>query len=128
MYFSSRIVPLTLAALTCGLWAPALPAAQAQPATAALALPENVLRLSASGHVEVAQDWLTLSLTTAREGADAAAVQSELRKAVDAALAELKKTAAPGQMDVRTGEFSIYPRYDRNGKISGSQGRAELVL
>jgi len=29
---------------------------------------------------------------------------------------------------VRTGDFSIHPRYNRDGKISGWQGRAELVL
>jgi predicted secreted protein len=31
-------------------------------------------------------------------------------------------------MDVRTGNFSLYPRYGRDGKISGWQGSAELVL
>ncbi len=92
------------------------------------AVPQNVLQLSATGQVEVMQDLLTLSLTTAREGADAANVQAELRKTLDAALAQVKTTAQPGQMDVRTGDFSIHPRYNRDGKISGWQGRAELVL
>jgi predicted secreted protein len=31
-------------------------------------------------------------------------------------------------MDVRTGAFSLFPRYDRSGKITGWQGSAELVL
>ncbi len=92
------------------------------------AVPQNVLQLSATGQVEVMQDLLTLSLTTAREGADAANVQAELRKTLDAALAQVKTTAQPGQMDVLTGDFSIHPRYNRDGKISGWQGRAELVL
>lgn len=105
--------------------------AQAQSTTVpamTIASPQNVLQLSASGQVEVLQDLLTLSLSTSREGADAAGVQAELRKALDAALAQVKTSAQPGQMDVRTGDFSIHPRYNRDGKISGWQGRAELVL
>nr|WP_243457708.1 SIMPL domain-containing protein [Ottowia testudinis] len=90
--------------------------------------PQNVLQLTANGQVEVQQDLLTLSLSTSREGADAASVQAELRKALDAALAQIKSAAQPGQMDVRTGDFSIHPRYGRDNKISGWQGRAELIL
>ena len=90
--------------------------------------PQNVLQLSATGLVEVQQDLLTLSLSTTREGADAANVQADLRKAVDAALTEVKKTAQTGQMDVRSGDFNVHPRYGRDGKINGWQGRAELVL
>lgn len=90
--------------------------------------PQNVLQLSATGTVEVQQDLLTLTLTTTREGAEAAAVQNQLKAALDAALNEARKTAAPGQMDVRTGNFSLYPRYTRDGKMSGWNGTAELVL
>ncbi|MGE0497492.1 MAG: SIMPL domain-containing protein [Ramlibacter sp.] len=90
--------------------------------------PQNVLQLSASGTVEVQQDLLVMSLNTTREGADAATVQNQLKVVLDGALAEARKTAQPGQMDVRTGNFSLYPRYGRDGKISGWQGSAELVL
>jgi predicted secreted protein len=90
--------------------------------------PQNVLQLSASGTVEVPQDLLSLTLTTTREAADAAAVQSQLRSALDAALAEARKTAEAGQMDVRTGVFSVYPRYSGPGRITGWRGTAELVL
>lgn len=90
--------------------------------------PQNVLQLSANGTVEVQQDLLSLSLTTTREGAEANAVQGQLKAALDAALAEARKTAQPGQMDVRTGHFGLYPRYGRDGKISGWNGTAELVL
>ena len=31
-------------------------------------------------------------------------------------------------MEVRTGQFSLYPRHGKNGEITGWQGRAELVL
>lgn len=90
--------------------------------------PQNVLQLSASGSVEVQQDLLSLSLTTTREGAEAQAVQAQLKAALDAALTEARKTTQPGQMDVRTGTFGLYPRYSRDGKISGWNGTAELVL
>lgn len=90
--------------------------------------PQNVVQLSASGSVEVAQDYLTLSMSTTREAADAASVQTQLKTALDAALQEAKKTSQPGQMEVRTGNFSLYPRYGKDGKITAWQGSAELVL
>lgn len=90
--------------------------------------PQNLVQLAASGQVEVAQDYLTLSLATTREGPDAANVQSQLKAALDAALQEAKKAAQPGQLDVRTGNFSLYPRYGKDGKITAWQGSAELVL
>lgn len=88
----------------------------------------NVVQLSATGTVEVQQDLLVLNLGTSKEGAEAAGVQSQLRQALDAALAEAKRNAQPGQLDVRTGPFGLYPRYGKDGKINGWQGRAELVL
>ena len=85
-------------------------------------------QLSASGSVEVQQDLLSISMTTSRDGADAAAVQTQLRQALEAALAQARPAAVPGQMDVRTGNFSLFPRYGRDGKINGWQGSTELVL
>jgi predicted secreted protein len=90
--------------------------------------PQNVLQLQATGTVEVQQDLLMLNLTTAREGADPTVVQTQLKTALDAALAEARKNAQPGQMDVRTGNFALYPRHNREGRISGWTGTAELVL
>ncbi len=90
--------------------------------------PHNVLQLSASGTVEVQQDLLSIRLSTTRDGADAAAVQSQLKAALDAALAEARRSAQPGQLDVRTGNFSLSPRYTKEGKISGWQGTTELVI
>ncbi|MBI5277036.1 MAG: SIMPL domain-containing protein [Burkholderiales bacterium] len=100
-------------------------------ATAAFAQtppPQNVLQLSANGTVEVTQDLLVLQLSTTKEGQDAAQVQAQLKSALEAALAEAKKNAAPGQLDVRTGNFALYPRHNRDGRIASWQGTAELVL
>jgi predicted secreted protein len=90
--------------------------------------PQNVVSLQSSGSVEVQQDLLMISMNTTKDGADAAAVQTLLKTALDAALSEAKKVAQPGQLDIRTGSFSMYPRYSRDGKINGWQGTTELVL
>lgn len=90
--------------------------------------PQNVLQLQASGAVEAQQDLLTVTLSTTREGADPASVQAALRSALEAALAEAKRTAQPGQMDVHTGNFSLQPRRGRDGRITTFSGSAELVL
>lgn len=89
---------------------------------------QNVVQLAANGTVEVQQDLLSISMNTTRDGADAGVVQSQLKTAIDAALAEARKVAQAGQLDVRTGNFSLYPRYGRDGKPIGWQGSAELVL
>ncbi len=90
--------------------------------------PQNVLQLSATGTVEAQQDLLSMTLSTTRDAPDAATVQTQLKTALDAALAEAKKNAQPGLLDVRTGNFSLSPRYTRDGKITGWQGTTELVL
>jgi predicted secreted protein len=106
----------------------ALAAAAAALPAQTLAPPQNVLQLQASGTVEVQQDLLQMNLTTARDGTDPTAVQTQLKAALEAALAEAKKSAQPGQLDVRTGNFALYPRHTREGRISGWNGTAELIL
>ena len=51
-----------------------------------------------------------------------------MRQATESALAEAKKAASAGAMEVRTGAFGLQPRYGRDGKINGWQGSSELVL
>lgn len=110
-----------LAAATCVV-APHAALAQSTPP------PQNVISLSATATVEVAKDWLTVVFSTTREGADAAAVQGQLRQALDQALAEARKAARPGQLEVHTGGFSLYPRHAPKGGIIGWQGSTELVV
>ncbi len=101
-------------------------------ATPALAqqneIPANIVNLSASGHLEVPQDWLTVVLNTTKEGADPVVVQNQLKQAVDTALAAAQAQARPQQLEVRTGNLRLFPRYGSNGRISGWQGQAELVI
>lgn len=110
------------------LVATALLAAAAAAPAQTLPPPQNVVDLSASASVEVAQDLLTVVFSTAREGSDATVVQGQLKQALDAALAEARNVARPGQIDVRTGNFSLAPRYSPKGGFAGWQGRAELVV
>ena len=90
--------------------------------------PQNVAQLSASGSVEVQQDLLSISLNTTVSGTDANTVQNQLKQALDAALAVARPAVLPGQLDLRTGNFSLYPRYGKDNKINGWQGSTELVL
>ena len=90
--------------------------------------PQNVVSLNATATVEVNKDWLTVVFSTMREGPDAAAVQSQLKQALDTALNEARKAAKPGQVEVQTGAFSLYPRYAPKGGISGWQGSTELIV
>jgi predicted secreted protein len=88
----------------------------------------NVVSLTASASQEVTKDTLSVALTTTREATDAATVQTGLKQALDVALAEAKKIAKPGQINVQTGNFSVFPRYTQKGAINGWQGTAELVV
>ena len=91
--------------------------------------PRERLSLLASATAEVTRDVLGISFSTTREGPEAAAMQTALKQALDAALAEARKVAKPGQVDVQTGGFSLYPRHDpKTGKINGWQGSAELQV
>ena len=101
----------------------ALPAAQA----AELA-PDGLVHFSTTASTEVTQDQLAITLQAVRDGPDAAVVQALIKTALDAALAEARRAAAPGLMEVRTGNFSLYPRYGKDNRINGWQGQAELVL
>ncbi len=104
-------------------------AATAQPTVPVLPSPVNVVSLTASASTEVVKDWLSIAFSTSREGSDAAAVQSQLRQALETALAEARKVAKPGQVEVQTGGFSLYPRYaPKGGGITGWQGSTELIV
>ena len=121
--FLPRVWLLSLALLGAAVWHST---ASGQPGQALE--PSRVVSLSASGFLDVPQDWLTMSLTTTRDGSDATVVQNQLKQALDAALNVAKATAAPQQLEVRTGSIGLYPRYGSTGKINGWQGSAEVIL
>jgi predicted secreted protein len=123
---TSALAGLVLAFLTLGANAHAQTMMQMPPTT-------GVLSLNTSATIEVQKDVLAIAFSTTREGADAQVVQSQLKQALDAALAEARKVAKPGQVEVQTGNFSLYPRYgnpDKQGQptITGWQGSTELMV
>ncbi|HMO47728.1 MAG TPA: SIMPL domain-containing protein [Rubrivivax sp.] len=110
-------------ALVVSCLALALPAARAEPGGAPVA---NQLSLSASATAEVLNDVLSIVFSTQREGSDPAAVQAQLNQALSTALAEARKAARPGQVDISTGNFSVQPRYMPKGEPTRWQGTVEL--
>lgn len=89
---------------------------------------ESTVSFTTTASVEVTKDLLGITLQAVRDGNDAATVQAQLKQVLDSALAEAKKAAQPGSMEVRTGNFSLSPRYGKDGRITGWQGQAELLL
>jgi predicted secreted protein len=134
MNFHFFAIPRARHALLSLAWALLAGGAQAQanPVTVWQASPQNVVNLSAEASREVPQDLIAITLAATREGADAATVQSQLRQVLDAALADARKVARPGALELRTGGFNLAPRYaSKPGTaptISGWHGRAELVI
>jgi predicted secreted protein len=121
-------------ALLCAIAVLGFPA-QAQHSIPNAPLPvANLLSLTASASTEVTMDTLFVTMATIREGSDAAVVQSQLRQALEAALAEARKATRPKALEVETGAFSLNPRYaNSSGRaatpaILGWTGRAELVI
>jgi predicted secreted protein len=92
--------------------------------------PRNAVNLSATATQEVTQDLLVVTLQAVKEGPATAAaeIQAGLKRMLEAALAEARKDAQAQTMEVRTGEFSVQPRYNNAGRINGWQGSAHLIL
>ena len=122
-----RAAVLAAAVSLAGASVSALGAASPSDIASAFA-PQGVVSLSSSASLEVTKDLLSVTFNTTREGADAASVQAQLKQALDAALAEAKKAARPGQVEVQTGNFTLSPRYTNKGVSNGWQGSAELVV
>lgn len=98
------------------------------PAIAAEPVRDNVVSFSTTATRELVQDLIQITLQARQEGAVAAEVQAQLKQQLEGALAEARKAAVPGGMDVRTGGFHLSPRYTNNGRVNGWQGQAQLVL
>jgi predicted secreted protein len=114
--------PTSIFVLLSALAVTHIAAAQALPA------PQGVLTLMASASIEVPRDVIGITFSATRDASDAAAVQSALKQALDAALIEARKSAKPGQVDVQAGSFSIHPRYNTKGAITGWMGTAEMTV
>jgi len=99
-------------------------------AQAQMMMPErrNVVSFSTTAQEEVTQDLLVITLQANKDGSVAAEVQAALKQQLEAALVVARQAAMPEGMEVRTGYFAINPAYNNNGRISGWQGQAQLIL
>ncbi|OBU88156.1 SIMPL domain-containing protein [Chromobacterium subtsugae] len=107
----SRLKPM----LMCCLLAAALPAAA-----------EGIqLNLSASAQRDIANDQISATLYVQQSNSQAAVLADRLNKATANGLA-----IGRGYKDVQlsSGSYSTWPSYDKNGKITGWQGRSEIQL
>ncbi len=116
----------TLATLFVPVCLLLLPGASAMAQTAAE--PHNVVHIEASAEREVPQDWLTAVLAARAQAGDATTVQNQLKTTLEVALQQVRAQVRSGELEVRTGGFSVYPRHGRDGQITGWQGQAELFL
>jgi predicted secreted protein len=110
----------------CALGAASLPrSAAADPI--ALKEPEGIVSLNSSATVQVPNDWMTVQFSVTREGTDAAGVQAVLKEALGSALAQAKLVAKPdGHVEVQGGGFSLQPRLNSKGAVTGWTGSTQL--
>ncbi len=109
----------------CALSASLSTLAVAQPAVAKD--PEGVLTLNSSATVQVPNDWISVQFSTTREGADAAAVQADLKAALGAALSQARPVEkGDGHVEVHGGGFSLQPRMNAKGLVNGWSGTTSL--
>jgi predicted secreted protein len=124
----SRHQAFAAATLALLVGAAALSATQANAQTVVTER-RNAVSFSATASQELTQDLLIVTLQANKDGAQASEVQAGLKQQLDAALTEARKAVQPnGALEVRTGAFSIHPRYTNQGKVNGWQGQAQLVI
>ncbi len=105
------------------VWLAAVPAwAQPAPAQAPRA---GVVTIEAHASAEVSYDMATVTLVTESEDRDAAVLAQRINATLDETL-KVAKTASA--VTARSGGYRTFPATDREGRITGWRGRAEIVL
>lgn len=84
-----------------------------------------VAEISATVSSEVLQDQVQIVMSAQVQGDSAASVTQTLNQKIEQAKS---KAGSPSGLRVSTGGVQTYPRYDAKGKVTGWQGRADLVL
>lgn len=90
------------------------------------ASPERpVAEISATVSSEVMQDQVRIALSAQVQADSAAAVNQQLADIIEEAR---KRIGTPAGVRLSTGNVQTYPRYGKDGKITGWQGRGDIVL
>lgn len=89
----------------------------------------NRVNLNATGKQEVDQDYLIMTLTYSVQNTNAKVVQDTLNKEITAALQQAKsfQDVAGKKLIVRSGQFSVYPRYEKQQLVNWA-GQGSIVL
>lgn len=93
--------------------------------SAAQTQPAGVLSLSAQASAEIPQDVVTITLFYEQEASDPSSLTNTLNQRADAALQRAKGVS---NVTAHSGQFSVFPSTDRDGRISAWRGRTEVVL
>ncbi len=88
---------------------------------------EPRLSLQAEAVSEITQDKVDITLSAQLEGAEQADVSQRLTKIANDGLAQLRGKAGK-EVTVRSGAYRIWPNTDRDGKITGWRGQADIVI
>lgn len=116
-----RIFPQIVFVIASGLCA----ASQAQSQSAK----DNLLGLSAQSSVKAPQDYLLMTLAATKEGTNGQAVQADLKKLLDQAIALANPQEKDDMLKVRTGQFRVTPVYNsKERRIQGWHGTAQMIL
>ncbi|GGY21508.1 SIMPL domain-containing protein [Paludibacterium paludis] len=83
------------------------------------------LRLTASAQSQIANDQLSATLYLQEKNAQPAQLADRLNRAINRALADAKPFT---KVETTSGSYNTWPDYDKNGRIQGWQGRAEIRL
>lgn len=85
----------------------------------------NQLSFNAEVKSEVANDEVRASLYKKAQAADSKTLAKQLNTAINSAMAIAKRYPT---VTIKTGQQSTYPRYDKNDKIIGWTGQANIEL
>jgi predicted secreted protein len=113
------------AAFAFALALPALASAQMAPPQPLSATLPPQLSLDAAASRDVPQDKVEITLGNEFDGADQAAVSQQLNRLLDTTLAQAKRNT---KVTTRSGDYRVWANTDKNGKIIGWHGRAEVIL
>lgn len=96
-----------------------------QLAPAQAAEPATLLNLSASAQRELPNDQLNATLYIQERQPQAAQLADKLNRTLNRAKAD---AAGYPKVTISSGNYNSWPSYDKNGKINGWQGRADIRL
>lgn len=89
--------------------------------------PTGILSLDAQASSDVQQDVIQLTLFYEQQASDPAQLSAALNQRTTQTLRDAEAAEHAG-VTLHTGQLSISPSTDRDGKISGWRGRSELVV